>query len=63
MRYGDHTAHYDNKPYQATLAQSLFGTMDRQDAIDFCVQNEWLNVLDMVLTGDHSDPLSTNATA
>ncbi len=62
MSYSEHTAQYDNKPYQVNLAHSLLGTMDRQDAIDFCVQNEWLGVLETLLIIGQRDAQIASAT-
>ncbi len=40
----------DNKAYQAALGESLLASMDREDAIDFCINNEWVGVLARLLT-------------
>ena len=40
---------FGNRTYQAELAQSLLAHMDPEDAIDFCVSNEWGGVLEHML--------------
>lgn len=39
----------DNRPYQSQFADGLLACMERDDAIDFCVANEWMGVLDQLL--------------
>lgn len=42
----------DNMAYQAALGESLLASMDRANAIDFCVSNEWVGVLERLLTAE-----------
>lgn len=42
-------ADFANASYQAELARSLLAAMDLEDAIDFCVGNEWFGVLEHLL--------------
>ena len=40
---------YSNRAYQGGLAQSLLANMDHDEAIDFCVSNEWGGVLEAIM--------------
>lgn len=42
---------HGNTIYQAQLHESLLASMGREDAIDFCVSNEWIGVLEHLLHG------------
>ena len=45
---------HGNKIYQARMSETLLACMDREDAIDFCISNEWIGVLDQLLGSDRS---------
>ena len=46
------TVQHGNKVYQAQLREALLASMDREDAIDFCISNEWIGVLEQLLRKD-----------
>ncbi|MHA1564640.1 MAG: hypothetical protein ACTSX7_04945 [Alphaproteobacteria bacterium] len=46
--YAEDIAH-SNRAYQGGLAQSLLANMDHDEAIDFCVSNEWGGVLEALM--------------
>ena len=39
-----------NETYQAELAQSLLSGLEHEEAIDFCISNEWYGVLRCIST-------------
>ncbi len=42
---------HGNRVYKAQLHDALLASMGREDAIDFCVSNEWIGILEQLLQG------------
>ncbi len=40
---------HGNREYRDTIAQSLLSSMSHEEAMDLCVSNEWLTILNDIL--------------
>lgn len=45
-----HSKDFGNRNCQAELARCLLANMDPEDAIDFCVSNDWGGVLEHLVS-------------